>query len=479
LLPDGAPVKALEHPLFRVLGQLAHVHGWELYVIGGYVRDYLIGQPSTDVDIVCVGDGLAVAQAFQEAIGARQAVFYGQFGTAMVETPAGWPTPDSTPWKVEFVGARKESYRPDSRKPNVQPGTLHDDQLRRDFTVNALGISLNPDTWGELADPFNGLHDLQQGVLRTPTDPDVTFSDDPLRMLRATRFASRLGYEIHPDTWAGIERNAERIGIVSQERIAEELNKTLRTPEPSIGFKLLFRSGLLQRIFPELHAMHGVELRNGIGHKDNFYHTLKVLDNLAAVSPDVWLRWGALLHDIGKPRTKRFTPGGGWSFHGHDDVGARMVPKIFARLKLPQNEHLRFVQKMVALHQRPIALASGEVTDAAIRRIVVDAGDDLDALLMLCRADITTKDPRKHARYLANYDALEQRIYEVLERDRLRNWQPALDGQDIMQAFNLPPGPLVGQIKQRVRDAVLDGLIPNDRDAALVFARTVANELGV
>jgi poly(A) polymerase len=468
--PHAVAQAVLANPLLQPLVAIARQTGQEVYVIGGFVRDSFLGLPSKDADVVVVGDALALARSYAQAVGASGVMEYGRFGTAMVQV---------NDWQLEFVGARRESYNPNSRKPHVLPGTLADDQLRRDFTLNALGISLSAHNTGELMDSFGGLQDLENGVLRTPTDPDVTFSDDPLRMLRAVRFACRFGFAIAPETFAGIARNAERLRILSMERVSGELNKVLACERPSVGFKLMFQAGLLPHIFPELQAMHGVDVREGVGHKDNFFHTLKVVDNLAATSPNLWLRWAALLHDIGKPRTKRYTPGQGWSFHGHDDLGARMVPKIFARLKLPQNEKMRYVQKLVQLHQRPIALASGEVTDSAIRRIVVDAGDDLEDLLTLCRADITTRDPRKHARYLENYAALENRIREVLERDALRNWQPPISGEDIMHTFGIGPSEKVGRIKNAIREAVLDGDIPNDPQAAHELMLRLGRELGL
>lgn len=469
-LPTGAAAfpEALTPAPFAALRDLCAEQGFEAYAIGGYVRDWLLGRPVKDIDIVTVGSGVQLAEAFAQKVGSRDVAVFQAFGTAMVRTGD---------WEVEFVGARKESYRRDSRKPIVEEGTLEDDQLRRDFTVNALSLSLHPDTFGQLHDPFGGLRDLRDGILRTPTDPNVTFSDDPLRMLRAARFAAQLGFEIEDATYRAIGWNADRIEIVSMERVHTELNKTLLAPRPSVGFKVLFSTGLLHLVFPELAAMHGVEARGRIRHKDNFYHTLKVVDNIAPFTDKLWLRWAALLHDIGKPRTKRFSPSRGWTFDGHEDVGSRMVPKIFRRLKLPQNEHLRYVQKLVRLHQRPIALTQEIVTDSALRRIVVDAGEDLDDLLTLCRADITTRDPRREARYLNNYDALEERIREVLDRDALRNWQPPLDGQDIMALFNLKPGRAVGLLKEAVRNAILDGEIPNDRAAALAYVQQLAPQV--
>jgi len=458
--------EALQGPPFAALRALC-ADGWQLYAIGGYVRDHLLGRPCKDLDIVVLGSGVEAAQAFAARVGSRDVVTYPNFGTALVRTDG---------WHVEFVGARRESYRKDSRKPSVENGSLKDDQLRRDFTVNALSLDLHPDPQrlGRLVDPFGGVVDLHNRTLRTPTDPNRTFSDDPLRMMRAVRFAATLGFEIHPDTLAAIGPNAERIHIVSAERVADELNKLILAPKPSVGFKHMFYTGLLAQIFPEMQALHGVEVRNGIGHKDNFFHTLKVLDNICQMTDSLWLRWAAILHDIAKPPTKRFDDRLGWTFHGHEERGARMVPKIFRRMKLPQNEKMLYVQKLVRLHLRPIALVDDGVSDSAIRRLVVDAGEELDDLLTLCRADITTRNEAKHERILANYDAVERRIHEVLERDALRNWQPVITGEDIMREFRLAPGPAVGELKLAVRNAILDGHVPNDYAPALAYLRAQA-----
>jgi len=466
---DAYP-EALAQPVFDALAAASEAVGQPAYVIGGYVRDFLLGHAGTDVDVVTLGSGTTLAQAFADHIGTRDVAVYENFGTALV---------NAGEWKVEFVGARRESYRKDSRKPIVENGSLDDDQRRRDFTINALSLALQRSSWGALHDPFGGLDHLDAGLLCTPLDPDLTFSDDPLRMFRAVRFAARLGFAIHPDTYAALSRNADRISIVSMERITDEMNKMLLATKPSAAFKTLFKVGLLQRVFPEFCRLHGVERINGRGHKDNFYHTLQVVDNLCAMSDDLWLRWSAMLHDIAKPATKRYDPVEGWTFHGHEERGARMVPGIFQRLRLPQNEHMKYVQKLVRLHLRPIALADGEVTDSAIRRLIVDAGDDLPDLMKLCRADITTRDARKHERYLANFDLVEQRVEEVTERDNLRNWQPPVTGELIMTTFGIAPSKQVGEIKERIRNAILDGEIPNQREAAIALMLDAGQALGL
>lgn len=433
--------------------------GFPVFVIGGYVRDLLLERPCKDIDIVCEGSGIELAQRAARKIkkSSRVAVF-SNFGTAMFEADG---------IQFEFVGARRESYQRDSRKPIVEDGTLTDDQNRRDFTINALAISLCPDNYGTLIDPFNGIDDLQNGIIRTPlADADITFSDDPLRMLRAIRFANQLKFRIHPNTYDAVVRNRERLKIISSERISDELNKIMRTDKPSVGFLLLFKTGLLPLFFPELQAMHGVEVRDGIGHKDNFFHTLKVLDNICPTTQDLRLRWAALLHDIGKPATKRFDPQEGWTFHGHEAVGERMVPGIFKRLKLPTGEDMRYVQKMVALHQRPIILTKEIISDSAIRRILFEAGNDIDDLMLLCQADITSQNEEKVRRYLDNYQILKERMKQVEESDNLRNWQPPIDGACIMQAFGIKPGREVGIIKNAIRDAILDGIIPNEYEPA-------------
>jgi poly(A) polymerase len=460
---------ALTWPMFEVLRQIGVDSGQPMFVIGGFVRDFLLGRPCKDVDVVTLGSGQLVARLFAERVGSNACTVYENFGTALVKVDD---------YNVEFVGARKESYRQDSRKPIVENGTLADDQLRRDFSINAMSISLNEHNYGQLIDPFNGRLDLEQRILRTPVDPQLTFSDDPLRMLRAIRFAAVLDFQIAPETISGIADCRERVSILSMERIAEELNKLMMAARPSVGFHLLHQTGVLPLIFPELARMSGRTVIDGIGHKDNFIHTLKVLDNLCTVSDNLWLRWAALLHDIAKPNTKKFEPGIGWSFHGHEFLGAKMVPGIFKRLKLPMNEKMRYVQKLVGLHQRPIALVEHEVSDSAIRRIVVDAGEDLQDLFRLCRADITTGDRNKHATFLQNYDALEQRILAVQERDQLHNWQPPITGEIIMATFGISPSKAVGQIKEAVREAILEGQIANDYQQAFGFMLTVAAELG-
>jgi putative nucleotidyltransferase with HDIG domain len=435
------------------------------------VRDLVLNRNSKDIDVVVVGDALPLAKAFANMHQQSDFAVFKNFGTAMVKT---------ADWEVEFVGSRKESYRTDSRKPTVSPGTLADDQNRRDFTINALAISINKSTFGEFVDPFCGLQDIDNQLIKTPLEPDITFSDDPLRMLRAIRFASQLGFTILPETFEAIQRNAERIKIISYERISEELNKILLSPKPSVGLKLLFESGLLKLVFKELQNMHGVEVKNGKAHKDNFYHTIHVVDNICEETDSLWLRWAALLHDIGKPATKRFIEAeGGWKFHGHEDKGSRMVPNIFNNLKLPQNEKMRYVQKLVALHHRPKALAEDGVTDSAIRRLIVDAGDDLADLFTLCRADMTTRFAEKIALYKRNLNKVQQLVKEVEERDELRNWQPPITGEMIMETFNLQPCKEVGLIKNQIREAILDGKIKNDYNEAFTYMKTIASELGV
>lgn len=460
--------EALTHPLFEVLSGVAAKQGVKAYVIGGFVRDHILGRPNKDVDVVVEGKGTDLARAFAKAIGQAKFAVYENFGTAMVLFED---------WEVEFVGARKESYRRESRKPIVEEGTLEDDQIRRDFTINAMSISLNAEDYGLLHDPFNGVEDLEKGIIRTPTDPTITFSDDPLRMMRAIRFATQLDFMIEEGTYAAISTNKDRLPIVSQERITDELNKIVMARKPSKGFKLLFNTGLLHLIFPDMVALHGVDVINGHAHKDNFYHTLQVLDNVCEMTDDLWVRWAAILHDIAKPPTKRYQPGHGWTFHGHEDMGARWVPRIFKHLRLPLDAKMKFVQKLVQLHLRPIALVDDGVSDSALRRLLVDAGDDLPELMTLCRADITTRDSRKLNRYLENFQKVEEKLREVEERDALRNWQPPVTGEMIMEMFNIPPSKLVGDIKNAMREAILDGEIPNDLDAALEFCRKLGNEL--
>ncbi|MCO6483368.1 MAG: HD domain-containing protein [Flavobacteriales bacterium] len=460
----------LEQPLFQAAGRVADRLGVRAFAIGGHVRDLLLGRPCKDIDIVCEGDGIAFAEAVAKELGAGPVHVFKNFGTAM------FLLGDE---QVEFVGARKESYSRNSRKPEVSPGSIQDDQLRRDFTINALAIALNGAERGQLVDPFHGVHDLERGIIRTPQDPDITFSDDPLRMLRAIRFATQLGFFIDAPTFEAIQRNAERLDIISAERIHTELNKIILAPVPSIGFKLLLNSGLLVRFFPEMVDLLGAEEKFGIGHKDNFFHTIQVLDNVAANSDDLWLRWAAVLHDIAKPRTKRFEPGRGWTFHGHEDKGARMVPGIFRRLKLPLDEKMKFVQLLVALHLRPIALTKEEVTDSAVRRLLFDAGDAIDALMILCKADITSKNEAKKKRYLANYELVMEKLREVEEKDRVRNFQPPVTGEDIMRAFNIPPCKAIGDIKTVIKDAILDGRIHNDRAQAWQLMLEEGRKLGL
>ncbi len=447
----------LDQPLFHATEHVAMRMGVKAFAIGGYVRDLLLGRPCKDIDIVCEGDGVAYAEAVAKELNAGHVHVFRNFGTAMFMLGDV---------QVEFVGARKESYSRHSRKPDVAPGTIQDDQERRDFTINALAISLNAADRGSLIDPFNGVDDLRKGIIRTPLAPDITFSDDPLRMLRAIRFATQLGFFIDAPTFEAIQRNAERLDIISAERIHTELNKIILAPLPSIGFKLLLNSGLLVRFFPEMVELQGAEEKFGIGHKDNFYHTLQVLDNVAEKSNDLWLRWAAILHDIAKPKTKRFEPGHGWTFHGHEDKGARMVPAIFRRLKLPLDDQMRFVKNLVLLHLRPIALTKDIVTDSAVRRLLFDAGNDIDALMILCKADITSKNEAKKKRYLANYEVVLQKMKEVEEKDHIRNFQPPITGEDIMRAFNIPPCKAIGDIKTVIKDAILDGKIQNDRPQA-------------
>jgi putative nucleotidyltransferase with HDIG domain len=457
--------------IFKKIAAAAVELGVRSYVIGGFVRDKIIGRPTKDADIVCVGDSIAlanqVAQRFQPN---AQIIVFKNFGTAQLKLPDV---------ELEFVSARKESYRAESRKPDVETGTLEDDRNRRDFTINTLSISLNTDDYGQLYDPFKGLQDIGLKIIRTPMDPVITFNDDPLRMMRAIRFTAQLGFSIHSITFEAIQKEAHRITIVSKERIADELNKIMLSKKPSVGWDLLSRSGLLQIIFPQMMALHGAEYIDGKGHKDNFYHTLQVLDNISVHTNDLWLRWAALLHDIGKPPTKRFEEGFGWTFHAHEIVGARMVPKIFAQLKLPMNEKMRFVQKLVALHLRPISLTKENITDSAVRRLLFDAGDDIDALMMLCNADITSKNKLKVKRFLENFEMVRLRMEQVEESDRIRNWQPPISGEKIMEIFNLPPSKNVGIIKDAIREAILDGVIPNDYDAAYSYMLKKAAELNL
>jgi poly(A) polymerase len=466
-------IQCTDKELF-IFNKIAHA-AWELntpcYVIGGFVRDKLIGRPTKDADIVCVGDGIHLAHEVARRFRPSPKVsHFKSFGTAQMKV---------NDLEIEFVGARKESYGYHSRNPEIKPGTLQDDQLRRDFTINALAVSLNKDDFGKLLDPFSGLDDIQNKTIRTPLDPNTTFSDDPLRMMRAIRFASQLGFQINDVTMRAIRLNVERIRIITQERITEEINKILLSAKPSIGLDLLYTTGLLHIIFPKLVDLAGAEYIDGHGHKDNFYHTLQVVDNIAENTDDLWLRWAALLHDIGKPPTKKFEPGHGWTFHGHEVVGGRMIPKIFSQLRLPQNEKMRFVRKLVELHLRPISLTKENITDSAIRRLLFDAGEDLEALMTLCKADITSKNRMKVKRYLENFNFVELRLREVEESDRIRNWQPPIDGAMIMKIFGLPPGPLVGTLKQTIREAILDGHIGNNYEEALELLMNKAAELNL
>jgi putative nucleotidyltransferase with HDIG domain len=461
---------SLHHTIFKQIGAVADALQLQTYVVGGYVRDLILGRPSKDIDFVCVGSGIELAQKLASTLGPTiRVTVFKSFGTAQIVYDD---------LELEFVGARKESYRKDSRKPIVENGTLADDQKRRDFTINALAISLNKETFGDLIDPFNGQEDMKRKLIRTPLDPAVTFSDDPLRMMRAVRFASQLNYDIDADAFQAIVDQAERLKIVSQERITDELNKIILSPIPSYGFKLLFHSGLLKQFFPELVALHGVEYVGNKAHKDNFFHTLQVLDNVSKVSYDLWLRWAAILHDIAKPATKRYDKNHGWTFHGHEDRGARMTPAIFKRLKLPLNDRMEFVQKLVRLHLRPIPL-SKEVTDSAIRRLLFDAGDDIDALMKLCRADITSKNYDKVSRFLKNFDLVEQKIAEVEAKDHIRNFQPPITGDEIMRLYSIPPGRIIGEIKEQIKEAILEGHIKNDREEAMDLLKKIAREKGL
>jgi poly(A) polymerase len=490
--------------VFNKIGHAAQEMGVPCYLIGGFVRDKLIGRNTKDADIVCVGDGITLAHKVADRFSPRPHVSYFKtFGTAHIKlynfytneetgNDSEWSAESSelqnTPstgggrgeaLDIEFVGARKESYRAHSRNPDVLPGTLKDDQERRDFTINALAISLNKDDFGKLIDPFNGLRDLEKKIIQTPLDPEQTFSDDPLRMMRAIRFASQLHFTIAPATFQAIKDHAARISIISQERITEELNKIVLSKKPSIGFDLLYKSGLLQLIFPQMVELAGAEYIDGMGHKDNFYHTLQVLDNISVNTNDLWLRWAAILHDIAKPATKKFEAGHGWTFHGHEVVGGRMVPKIFAKLKHPQNEKMRFVRKLVELHLRPISVSKEDVTDSAMRRLLFDAGDDIDALMLLCEADITSKNKQKVKRFLENFEWVRHRLKEVEDKDRIRNWQPPITGEMIMELFGLPPGKQVGDLKNAIREAILDGEIDNNYEAAYNLLLQKAEQMGL
>lgn len=464
-------IKENEQQIFELLAAAARELGYPAYIIGGYVRDRLLKRPSKDMDVVCVGSGIELAQKLASKLQPKpKVVVYKRFGTAMLHFKD---------LELEFVGARKESYRQESRKPIVENGTLEDDQNRRDFTINALAISLNEGSYGELVDPFGGVAHLEEKRIKTPLDPNITFSDDPLRMMRAIRFATQLNFTIDKTTLEAISSQKERIKIISQERITTELQKIMASPKPSIGYQLLFETGLLKLIFPALHAMHGVEFKNGQGHKDNFYHTLQVLDNVAKVSDNIWLRWVAVLHDIAKPLTKRYIQGQGWTFHGHEALGARFVPKFFRRMKLPMGNEMKYVQKLVGLHQRPVVLTKEEITDSALRRLMFEAGEDIDDLLLFCGADSTSKFQWKLDKYAENLKVLTAQIAALEEKDRLRNWQPPISGEIIMETFGLKPCREVGQIKNSIREAILDGDIKNDYQEAFDFMLQKAKMMGI
>ena len=457
-------------PILHLVGDTADEMGLECYVIGGWVRDLFLHRESQDIDVVVVGSGIVLAQAVASKLGKAHLSVFRTYGTAQVK---------KNDIELEFVGARKESYRSDSRNPIVEDGTLEDDQNRRDFTMNALAICLNKSRYGELLDPFGGLQDMDECTIRTPLDPDITFSDDPLRMLRAVRFASQLGFYLHSETFDAICRNRERIQIITKERVADELNKIMLSRRPSVGWKLIDKTGLLPLIFPELNNLKGVETKEGKGHKDIFLHTIQVLDNVAEKSDNLWLRWAALLHDIGKPKTKTWDEKSGWTFFNHNYIGAKMIPRIFRSMKLPQNEKMDYVIKMVNLHMRPIHLIEEEVTDSAVRRLLFEAGDDIDDLMILCSADITSRNQEKVERFHKNYELLKQKMVELEERDRIRNFQPPVRGDEIMEILHLPPCNQVGEIKTAIKDAILDGVIPNEYEPAKAFMLQKAKEMGL
>lgn len=462
----------VDTPIFRTIGKCADELNVPCYVIGGYVRDRLLNRGNgKDIDIVVIGSGIELAKKVAQALpGNNHLSVFKNFGTAQVVHQH---------IDIEFVGARKESYRADSRKPLVEDGTLEDDQNRRDFTINAMAIGLSNGEYGKLLDPFNGLDDLREGVIRTPLEPHITYSDDPLRMMRAVRFSSQLNFTIVAESMQALADQAHRLEIISMERIIDEFNKIMASKKPSKGLAALYKTGLLAEFIPELLELSGVEEVEGQTHKDNFWHTLEVVDNIALHSDDLWLRWAGLLHDIAKPRTKKFTAKAGWTFHGHEFLGSKMVPNIFKRLKLPLNEKMKFVQKMVKMSSRPIAVVSDDATDSAVRRLLFDAGDDIDSLMILCEADITTKNPKKKKRYLKNYQVVRDKMVEVEEKDRLRNWQPPISGDEIMKAFSLKPGPEIGQIKELIREAILEGIIPNEKEAAHTYMIQEGIKLGL
>ena len=474
---DDELAQILDNDIFHLISDVADDMQLECYLVGGYVRDIFLDQPSDDIDCVVVGSGIKIATELKKRLGKKAYLsVFKNFGTAQVKVMSAGNRP---PVEIEFVGARRESYQRDSRKPIVEDGTLEDDQNRRDFTINAMAICLNKDRFGELVDPFGGLDDLWDGIIRTPLDPDITFSDDPLRMLRCIRFATRFNFLIEDETFQALERNTERLKIISKERISEELNKILMTNTPSRGFVDLQRSGLLEYILPELAAMDSVEERNGKKHKNNFYHTLEVLDNVAKADAPLWLRWAALLHDIGKPKSKRWDNVAGWTFHSHNFIGARMVPGIFNRLKLPQDAKMKYVQKLVELHMRPINIADDEVTDSAVRRLINDAGDDIDDLMILCEADITSKNEVRKAKFRDNYQLVREKIADLKERDFKRLLQPVIDGNEIMEMFHLKPSKEVGILKAYLKDAVLDGIVANEREPLMQLLTAKATELGL